>query len=542
MLRFLNVFALSSSLALLSLNCSPVLQPIVKQLKKSKNDEVVLRVYNCEDYIDENLITEFEDYCLDTSNEYNETKNVKVVYSCYDTNETMLSQLDLGIKFDLICASDYVVEKLVKKDMLVPFDDNITVHYKQDVSSWVDQKIKSLGISDYIRGYMWGTLGILYNDSYSGLESRNITPKQINNDMLLWSNLWNDKYKNLIALKDSMRDMYAVGMFSNIENDKNFDYNSLQDEFNKCDDKTLKQIEKQLITLKNNSFGFEVDSGKIDMAQGNKFAIDIAWSGDAAYAMDLADEGVEDEEGNIIKEGYSNLRYTLPSAGANIWFDGWFMPKGSSDENQKWAQRFVDFLSRSDNAAKNMDYIGYTPVIAGHNSDSSGSEILDLVKSYYDVRYDEETEQLDQSVLDELEKVDYDDLSNISFNEDGSLNETLDEKYYEKDVSYFFNDFESEDTKFCVSASEYKRGFDSQYPNKELLNKLAIMQDFGNQNLKLVEMWQNVKNTPLPIWAYILILVVVLACIGGFIYYKVRKNKIKKDRIARRALNTGEVS
>ena len=170
---------------------------------------------------------------------------------------------------------------------------------------------------------MWGTTGILYNPAYD----ENITADFTES----YSMLWDEKYYNAISVKDSMRETFAVGIFKTFETEfKDYkkqyedgvisadEYNEkLSAIFNSSDKETLDKVSKELLELKNNIFGFEVDSGKQDIQQG-KIAINIAWSGDATYAMDTALE----ETGTILK-------YILPSIGANIWFDGWVMPKRS---------------------------------------------------------------------------------------------------------------------------------------------------------------------------------------------------------------------
>ena len=60
------------------------------------------------DYIDEDLITKFE-----------EETGIKVVYETYDTNEAMYQKLKSGSsKYDLIFPSDYMVEKLIAEDIV----------------------------------------------------------------------------------------------------------------------------------------------------------------------------------------------------------------------------------------------------------------------------------------------------------------------------------------------------------------------------------------------------------------------------------------
>ena len=89
--------------------------------------------------------------------------------------------------------------------------------------------------------------------------------------------------------------------------------------------------------------------------------------------MDLADNELEDSE----------LYYSVPTNGSNIWFDGWCIPKDDSrsEEQFKAAHLFLDFISDPEYAAKNMDYTGYTPYIGG---DIIYVQFLD----WYDARTD----------------------------------------------------------------------------------------------------------------------------------------------------------
>ncbi len=521
--------------------------------------EIILNVYNSADYIkiddeetgEKGLVAQFEDYCLEEFNQ-----KVRVNYSTFDTNETMLSELKTGkANYDLVTPSDYVIQKMIHEDMIEPFDKDSTPYYNEYVSPFIIDKMNEIEVdingekkqnvvADYTRGYMWGTLGILYNSNYKAIQQRKITPEEMDEDMRSWSSLWDKKYQNLLAIKDSVRDTYAPGIFYTYNDDfqigdkKYLGLNTLLDKyqkgeidadeynlkvteiFNLCDNTTMDRVASNLVSLKENSFGFEVDSGKVDMVKGDKFAINIAWSGDAAYAMDLADEYNESGtiEGEEVEDTdtstQTDLKYVLPDTGANIWFDGWVMPKGRG-ENKIWAERFVDFLSIPEKAAENMEYIGYTSVIAG-------DEVLSLIQSWYDARYDEETEEMDYDSLDENDP-------------------DFEEEYYTKSVKYFFQDTLTEldediDTNFYLPLDAKAKQFDTQYPDESFLPHLAIMADFGEQNAAMLLMWESVKNTSLPLWAYILVGVVALSLIGVVVVLKMQKSVVRKRRKERKLL------
>ena len=558
-----RIALLSGALLLIAASSSGAAQDqvrIARVLSAETAEKEYLHVYNWEDYIqddedlnedgdtddegEQGLVTQFEEYMALKG------RNVTVIYDKFDTNESMLSQLQVGGRsYDLICPSDYIIQKMIREDLIQPYDEGSTPNYDKYVSPFVLNKIDSISVDGeqgivgrYARGYMWGTLGLLYNPGFSSVEARGITPLEMQTDMHSWLSLWEDKYDNLLAIKDSMRDTYAVGIMKAYDQDfvidgKSYEgfstlkqkhdsgeydddtYNSKVSEiFNLCDDTTLERVGYELQDLRDNAYGFEVDSGKTDMAQGKKFAINVAWSGDAAFAMDQADEINEANEG---QEGFEPtiLKYSLPDTGANIWFDGWVIPKNAP--NKKLAQEFVDFLSMPANAAINMNYIGYTPVIAG-------DAILDLVLSWYDLRYDEESGAIDPTFLEGLTQVDSADVDTLS-------DEEKESSYYTKDISYFFEGTLTEhvpsDAVFALLASEKDRQFDTQYPDRTVLPGLAVMADFGDQTDALLSMWEDVKNTTLPIWAYVLIVILVLAAIGLSVFFKVkRRNTLRRRR------------
>ena len=378
-----------------------------------------LRVYNWEDYIGEYELEadfdgdgEYETYpdvisAFEAFEWIVNGKKVNVIYDTFDTNETMLSSLKTGKStYDLICPSDYAIQKMMSQGMLVPFEEGSTPNYDASVSRYLSGQLdyikaddgtgKEASLSEYSRGYMWGTLGILYNPGQVS-EQTGVEEDTVKFDMADWNSLWDSKYHGQMSIKDSMRDTYSVGIMKlfdaevrkaildsgyydeNLDLKDGVDINSVIDKitadplylemdrvFNLSDEETVGKVEDVLLELKSNVFGFEVDSGKDDIVKG-LIGMNLAWSGDAVYSMDRGEN-----------EADETIYYSVPKTGGNIWFDGWVMPKSDS-LHQEEAQEFVDFLSRPDIATMNMDTIGYTSFIAGE-------EVLDLVRNWYDPR------------------------------------------------------------------------------------------------------------------------------------------------------------
>ncbi len=567
----------------------------------SAGEQEVLRVLNWEDYIylndgedypEPDLTEQFENYMAEQG------RNVMVIYDTFDTNETMLNSLRTGrVTYDLICPSDYMIQRLLASDMLEPFDKEWleTSNYKKYVSPYLDDMFcaieatntvtnETYSIGDYAIGYMWGTLGIIFNPTFGAYENLDAR-----NDFSEWSTLWDERYKGTFSIKDSMRDTYAAGIMETYKDElvtllNNYqsgeiDAKKYNEEltiiFNRCSDEEINEVKEYLLRLKDNSFGFEVDSGKEDI-KTNKIGANIAWSGDAVYSMD----GAEDEQG-------IELYYSVPTTGSNIWFDGWCMPKSNS-LNKELAQEFLDFISLPENASQNMDYIGYTPFICG-------DDILNLVRSWYDLRSDyglfyidenntlvnveysysqyvnlkethgdslyvywlNEDSENDPSVEDII--ADYNALNEageitpledyISLS-DGELELLYPEDIDEVDLSYLFSGtLTSEDDGeaiFLVYDYLYHpedgsenvavgRQFFCQYPDEETITRCAVMADYGPQNEAVLKMWEEVKSNSLPVWAIVLLVLEILVGVGAILYFVISKQVNKRYRRNRRA-------
>ena len=125
--------------AVLGISLLAMLAPIVSSC--SENTEtggtIYIHVLNAEDYMDDELLTGFEESVLEEDG-----KRVKVIYETYDTNETMYNTLKTGKQtYDLICCSDYMIQRLAREEMigsLAEFlDDGSLSNYTDYVSPFL---------------------------------------------------------------------------------------------------------------------------------------------------------------------------------------------------------------------------------------------------------------------------------------------------------------------------------------------------------------------------------------------------------------------
>ena len=522
---------------------------LVKPLKADAvyNEKVTLRLLNVEDYIYErdpkepdtepDLVDQFVTYI---DEEYHDMfpKGVAVSYETTDTPESMFNLMKLSQgSYDLVCPSDYMIQKLIVNDMIMPMniDEEHMPNYIGNASSIKDRldAISAVNgktgetcyLANYAVGYMWGTLGLLFDPAYGGRD-----PEQTIEDMQEWDVLWNPDYKGISSIKDSVRDTYAIGLLHAFDDEfaalkESYDKGEITAEkynedfselFNKCDNETLDKVRQSLTKLKGNVFGMEVDSGKQDIVTG-KIGINFAWSGDAVYSMEQAEEEKELE-----------LYYSIPNTGSNLWMDAWCMPKSNRSEAQTTlAELFLDFLSIPEYTAQNMEYTGYTPFTAGN-------EILDLTRSWYDYRYDEETEEFDDEFAPTAEEIEELGLQKIdlSYFFDGTLtdedgNPLSAEESAEACVFYsdcYLPDAETDAEGNIVGGNRaVGRNFFCQFPDEETLVRCAVMRDFGSQNEAVLKMWEKFKSDALPVWAIVLFIVEVSAALVLVLYFVIGK-------------------
>ncbi len=303
----------------------------------------ILKVYNWADYIDEELIDEFEEWYEEETGE-----SVEIIYQTFDINETMLSKIEFGQEdYDVVCPSDYIIERMLKKDLLLPLerDFGTTPDYLDNVGPYIKEKLSQIeghgkNANDYCVAYMWGTVGLIYNPKYVSDE-----------ETKSWDVLRNPAYAGKVLMKDAFRDVYTSLLIAlNKEAIDRGEKDLVSIPFD-ISEESISMVEEYLNSFRESVCGWEADFGKEQMTKELAW-INLSWSGDAQWAIDEASEmGME-------------LRYTIPETGSSVWFDGWVIPKYA--KNVKAARYFINFMCKPENAIRNMDMTGYVSAIGGH--------------------------------------------------------------------------------------------------------------------------------------------------------------------------------
>ncbi len=273
--------------------------------EKATNGE--LNIYNWGEYIDEDLITKFED----------ET-GIKVIYDTFDSNESMYIKMkNGGVNYDLTIPSEYMIEKMIAEDMVEPINYDNIPNYQ-----YIREDLKNLPFdaeNTYSVPYFWGTVGILYNTT------------MVDDTVDSWDILWNEKYSGQIYMYESQRDSLMVAL-------KRLGYS-----LNSTDEAELLEAQQTLFDQKplvQAYFGDQVRDKMI----GEEGALAVVYSGDALYCMNEN----------------PNLAYALPKEGSNTWVDSMVIPKGA--KNKENAEKFINFMCDPENALQNSEYVGYSTV------------------------------------------------------------------------------------------------------------------------------------------------------------------------------------
>ena len=286
-----------------------------------------LNILNWGEYIDESLITEFE-----------EKTGIRVNYQTAESNEALYSLLKTGAgDYDVIVPSDYMIGRLIAEDMLAELNyDNIPNYAK------IDGRYKGLSYAPdnkYTVPYPWGTLGIIYNTT------------MVDEEITSWDAMFDEKYAGQVLMIRNSRDALAAALLD-------LGYN-----INTTDEAQIQEAYELLSTAKNNGVyqAFVMDEVFQKMEGGN-----------AAIAMYYAGDYLTMLENN------EDLAYVVPEEGSNWFVDAMCVLKNAQHKEE--AEEWINFIAGTDACLANMDYIWYA---------SPNAEALEQYPAYYEETYGE---------------------------------------------------------------------------------------------------------------------------------------------------------
>ena len=276
-----------------------------------------LYVYNWGEYIDEDVIDQFE-----------EETGIKVIYDMFETNEEMYPVIEAGgVNYDVVCPSDYMIQKMRENDLLAEINFDNIPNLDQIDPTYLEMSKSFDPENKYSVPYTWGTVGILYNTKRLEELGMDVPTK--------WSDLWDERLDGEILMQDSVRDAFMVAL-------KKDGYS-----MNSDNEDELQQAKQDLIDQKPLVQAYVIDQVRDKMISGEA-AIGVIYSGEMLYIQnEVKDLGLD-----------YDLKYVIPEEGTNLWIDSWVIPKNA--KNKENAEKWIDFLCRPEIAKQNFDYITYS--------------------------------------------------------------------------------------------------------------------------------------------------------------------------------------
>lgn len=268
-----------------------------KSVAAGKNNMSELNVFNWSEYLPQSIIDKFE-----------ETYNIMVNYSTFSSNEEMIAKLMAGgSQYDLVVASDYMVEVLRKQNLIQPVNlDNIP-NFKN-----LDPDVLNLSFDEgnkYSIPYMWGDACIAVDTS------------KVSFPIKSYQDLWNPELKNSIVLLDDQRAIIGMAL-------KKLGYS-----INETSPKALEEAKAELLKLSPNVKAYDSDSPKTLLINGEA-KVGFVWGAEAALA----------------KRENKNIEAVIPVEGLFLQQDNFVIPKDS--KNTKAAELFINFIMEPEVSAE----------------------------------------------------------------------------------------------------------------------------------------------------------------------------------------------
>lgn len=279
-----------------------------------------LSVYNWADYIDEQVLVDYEE-------EY----GVDIIYDTYASNEDLLAKLQAGATgYDVIFPSDYMVSVMRDLGLLAEIDistmSNIGNMDPQFMGAPFDPE------NQYCVPYQWGTTGIGYRAGYEFFEE---------NPPTSWSFLFDP----------AMLEQYADGGINVLNDPRELTAAAaiyLGFDANTVDPAELDQMLALILAAKPYWKTFNSEDYPSSLLVPDEVVLSHSWSGSVAQAYyETYNEETKD----------GNWYYAIPEEGAVKWLDNICIT--AATERYDTAVHFINYLMEAEVAATITNYVYY---------------------------------------------------------------------------------------------------------------------------------------------------------------------------------------
>lgn len=247
---------------------------------------------------------------------FEEETGVKVVYSNFDTDETMLEKLSQakGGDYDVVIADDYIIEQAVGQDLVQKLDKAEIPNYKNINPLYQGQFYDPK--DEYTVPYGAGIPLIVYD------------PEQVDFEIKGYADLWNEALKDKVALTANYRVINGITLLT------------MGKSMNEEDTAVIGEAGEKLLELAPNVRMIQDDNTQ-----------NALLNGEAAVAFLYTSQVTQALSEN------PDLKVVYPQEGLGFGIMSAFIPKDAP--NAAAAHQFLNYILEPEKAAECFNYIGY---------------------------------------------------------------------------------------------------------------------------------------------------------------------------------------
>lgn len=285
--------------------CAALTAAMVTGVSVSAKDKDELVLYTWDGMVPQEVLDDFE-----------KETGTKVVYSNFDTDETMLEKLSQakGGDYDVVIADDYIIESAVKEGLVQKLD-------KDAITNWGN-------INPLFQGQFYDP-----DDEYTvpygaGIPLIVYDPDQVDIDIKGYKDLWDPSLEDSVAIIGAYRVICGITQLS------------MGESMNEDDVDVISRTGEKLQELAPNIRLIQDDNTQNALLNGEA---SVAFLYTSQVTAALAEN--------------PDLKVVYPEEGLGFGIMGMFIPSEAPDKDAAYS--FMDYIMQPEVAAKCTDYIGY---------------------------------------------------------------------------------------------------------------------------------------------------------------------------------------
>lgn len=275
-------------------------------------DKPKLHVYTWADYIDPELVQQFEN-----------DNNCKVVIDTFDSNETMLAKLMAGsVGYDIIMPTEYIIPQLIKSDLI----EKLNLEKLPNVTKNFDELFRNELSLKYTVPYAFSCTGILWRKD-------RCPPDLTFQD---WNDMFDPRLKGRICIMNDIRELLGIALKMN-----GYSVNSVDPKELDAAVATARKWKNASSKMDNEAYRSGIPAAEFHVAMAyTSDAIQLICDGECEY-----------------------LGYSIPTNGTTASVDTFCIIKESASKDL--AYKFIDMFYSLPNAVQNSEYNGVPMPVTG---------------------------------------------------------------------------------------------------------------------------------------------------------------------------------